>query len=327
MTTLYLLTDEGPFVFGAAVLLDLALGDPESFPHPVRLMGRAITFFEPMLRRLPVSETAQGAILACLLATAAYALTAVFLTACFHVSVMAGWIASITLLFQTVSIRCLADEALGVKRALEAGLDGARKRLSRIVGRDTKMLDEAGVCRAAIESVAENFVDGVVSPLFFAAIGGPPLAMAFKAVSTLDSMIGYRNDQYRRFGTWGARMDDAANFIPARLSALVIAFSASLLGLSRPGPVLRGVKRDGRKHASPNSGIPEAAFAAALGVRLSGPAWYGGELRQRPYMNEAARPCRPSDIPKAIRLFVASSLFFAGCAVAVSLIFRTWTIS
>lgn len=325
--TLYLLTNDGPLVIASAVLLDLAIGDPESFPHPVRVMGAAINRLEPALRRMPVPETAQGAILACLLTIAAYLLTALLLAACFHVSDMAGRIASVVLIFQAVSIRCLADEAIGVKRALEDGIEKARLRLSRIVGRDTADLDEGGICMAAVESVAENFVDGVVSPLFFAAIGGPPLAMAFKAVSTLDSMVGYRNDRYRRFGTWGARMDDVANFLPARLSVFVIALSAATIGLSPPGPVLRGARGDGKGHESPNSGLPEAAFAAALGVRLAGPVRYGGKLRVRPYMNAQGGPCRASDISRSVRLLVASSILFAGGAITASIALRAWFLS
>lgn len=216
------------------------------------------------------------------------------------------------------SAKSLAQEALGVLGELENGdAPAARNRLARIVGRDTEKLDEQGMVRAAVETVSENFVDGFLSPLFFYLLGGPPAALAYKAVNTLDSMIGYKNERYRRFGTFAARLDDVANFVPARLSLIPIALGTLLLNKSI-FHMLRIGLRDGTKHSSPNAGIPEAAFAGALDLRLGGPNYYGGELVEKPYIGEeSARPIRREKIREAVNLMLVSAVTAVMAGVAV----------
>ncbi|MCX5838858.1 MAG: adenosylcobinamide-phosphate synthase CbiB [Deltaproteobacteria bacterium] len=253
-----------------ALLLDLVLGDPRWLPHPVRLIGRLIAALEGPARRaipdarLAGSVTALAVILVAALTTGA-------------MIAIAGWIhpllddaVSILLLYTTLAARDLADHSIGVYRALERfDLAEARRLVSWLVGRDTERLTEAEVVRATLESIAENTVDGIIAPLFFAVIGGPAAAMAYKAASTLDSMIGYRNERYIDFGRTAAEIDDGANYIPARLAAPIIAAAAALTG-GRAAAAWRIARRDGRKHMSPNAGIAEAAFAGALGIRLGG---------------------------------------------------------
>lgn len=309
----YLFERDALIVLGAGILLDFLIGDPERFPHPVRLMGRAISALEPIFRRFPVDPLIQGAILVVTLVAGAFFMVHLSIVFVSGLSVSLGMAFSSLVVYQGLALRCLAGEVSGVGKALaEGGLDAGRKQVARIVGRDTKDLDQAGVSGAAIESCAENLVDGVLSPLFFAAIGGPALMMGFKAVSTLDSMIGYRNEKYIRFGRFAARLDDLANYVPARMSVLLIALASLLSGLAGAGKVLSVVKEDGRKHASPNSGLSEAAFAAALGVRLAGPLSYGGVFHARPFMNPAGRIPVPGDMTRAMRLlFLCAFLFYA----------------
>jgi len=253
-----------------ALLLDLVLGDPRWLPHPVRLIGRLITALEGPARRaipdarLAGSVTALAVILAAALATGAM----VGISGC--INPLLEDAVSILLLYTTLAARDLADHSIGVYRALERfDLAEARRLVSWLVGRDTERLTEAEVVRAAVESVAENTVDGIIAPLFFAAIGGPAAAMAYKTASTLDSMIGYRSDRYIDFGRTAAKIDDGANYIPARLAMPIITAAAAFTG-GRAAAAWRIARRDGRKHLSPNAGIAEAAFAGALGIRLGG---------------------------------------------------------
>jgi len=305
-----------------ALLLDLVLGDPRWMPHPVRLIGRLIAALEGPARRaipdarLAGSVTALAVILAAALATGAMIGTA-------------GWIhplledaVSILLLYTTLAARDLADHSIGVYRALERfDLAEARRLVSWLVGRDTGRLTEAEVVRAAVESVAENTVDGIIAPLFFAAIGGPAVAMAYKAVSTLDSMIGYRSERYIDFGRTAAKIDDGANYIPARLAAPIITAAAALTG-GRATAAWRIARRDGRKHLSPNAGIAEAAFAGALGIRLGGVI----ERRGRPVnlheIGDTIMPLARRQILAANRMMYAAT----GIAAAVFLSAR-WGIA
>jgi adenosylcobinamide-phosphate synthase len=226
------------------------------------------------------------------------------------------------MLFFCISARGLADAALTVGRALEhAGLAAGRQAVAMIVGREVDRLDETGVTRAAVETVAENLVDGVVSPIFYAAIGGAPLAVAYKMVNTLDSMIGYKNDRYRWFGRFAARLDDGANFIPARLSVPFIALATRLLG-GRAGSVLTTAWRDGRAHASPNAGFPEAAFAGALGMWMGGANYYHGRLVEKPVIGQGLAEARPSHIRQACRLMGTTSLLVFIAAAAFLLLGR-----
>jgi adenosylcobinamide-phosphate synthase len=251
-----------------AFLLDVLLGDPQWFPHPVRGIGLLITRFEALTRKHINSEFTAGMVT--VLATLSITLFLVWMTILLA-GVVHPWLERIVIIgwmYLGLSARDLADSVALVHHNLAAGdLETSRQSVSRIVGRETKYLDESEVSRAAVESVAENSVDGIVSPLFFAAIGGPVLLWLFKAVSTCDSMIGYRNEQYRSFGTFGARLDDVLNFVPARLCYLLFPLAALLRGES-PANAWTIARRDASAHPSPNAGIPEAAMAGALGIRL-----------------------------------------------------------
>jgi len=298
-----------------ACLLDLLAGDPRWFPHPVRLMGRAAACYERGARAMvrgPVGERIAGVVLALGLPLLAYAVGRALIGAAGLVHQVAGSAAAVLLAWTTLAARDLSDHAAAVQRAIEAGsLEEARRAVGLIVGRDTDGLSAQEIARAAVESVAESASDGVVAPLCYLVIGGPPLALAYKAVSTLDSLVGHHEPPYTHFGWASARLDDLANWAPARLTALLLVLAAWLLSresasMRRAWAVLR---RDGRKHASPNSGRPEAAMAGALGVRLGGPNRYGGILVERPTMGDPVTPLGPAELARALRLmWIATGL-------------------
>jgi adenosylcobinamide-phosphate synthase len=305
-------------VLPAAVVFDLLLGDPPFLPHPIRWMGAAITFFEPRFRRLALPPAIAGALFAGGL------VLLVWLTG--HLIVQtAGAIhpgletaVEVILLYYCLAIRSLDREARAVAKALRIGRAAARERISRIVGRDVRNLDETGISRAAVETVAENLVDGIISPIFFAVLGGAPLCLAFKMISTLDSMVGYKNETYIHFGKAGARLDDLANFIPARLSVPLIAAAARLLSGNGRQALQIGI-RDGRHHSSPNAGYPEAAFSGALSVRLGGGSYYHGKLVEKPYIGGRFGDVRIGHIAKACDLMLVTALLWAGLAWIISL--------
>lgn len=287
-------------------LLDVLLGDPAWMTHPVVLMGRCITRLEAGLRRAfpasPRGELAAGAVLAAVLPAgtllvtggALYGLGLAHPALRFGMEVLWGW--------QALAMRGLRDESRNVYRALTEGtLEQARKAVGRIVGRDTQALTEEGVTKAAVETVAENFSDGVAAPMFYLLLGGAPLALCYKAVNTLDSMVGYKNDRYLYFGRASARLDDLANWVPSRMAALLLA-AAAALGGEDGRAALRIWRRDRRKHASPNSAQTEAAMAGALGVELAGPAFYFGRRCDKPAIGDPLRPIEPRDILRANRL-------------------------
>ena len=294
--------------------LDLLLGDPAWLTpvHPVVLMGRAITALEKLLRaafpRTDRGEEAAGAVLALIMSVgplmlcklSLHILQIVFPPAAFALEVIWCW--------QALAVRDLKVEAMCVQKALETeSLDEARKAVSRIVGRDTAALSAAGVARAAVETVAENFSDGVIAPLLYMFLGGAPLALCYKAVNTMDSMLGYKNARYLHFGRWPAMLDDAANYLPSRLAALLLITAARLAGEDAPG-AYRIWRRDRRKHASPNSAQCEAAMAGALGLRLCGPATYFGEKHEKPWIGDKRREIVPGDIHRACRLEYAGAV-------------------
>lgn len=286
--------------------IDLAVGDPPGLPHPVVAMGHQISFWEKRLRRLfpatPSGEKAAGTLLWLLVALPALLVPAAVLWGLGLISPWLRLAAESLLCWQVLATRCLATEAMKVYRALQTGdLAQARQAVSMIVGRDTARLDEAGVTRAAVETVAENSSDGVIAPLFFLALGGAPLGLLYKAVNTMDSMLGYIDPPYTYFGRAAAKLDDVFNYIPARLSALLLLAAGGLMGLdaARGWKVFR---RDRFKHASPNSAQTEAACAGLLGVRLAGDAWYKGVLHKKPYIGDDIRPIAPGDIPLVCRL-------------------------
>lgn len=303
-------------------LLDLLVGDPQGWPHLVRLFGRLIAGLE---RRLYPWENKRraGAVLVLVVVLTAGLVPAALLTLAWSLSPWVYLGLETLLCWQCLAVKSLRVESLRVYTALAAGdLPGARKALSWIVGRDTDPLDEAGVTRAAVETVAENASDGVGAPLFWLMLGGSVLGCVYKAINTMDSMLGYRNDRYRDFGRCAARLDDAANFLPARLCAGGMLVASVLCGLDGRG-AFRIWRRDRRKHASPNSAQTEAVMAGALGVRLAGPAQYFGCLHSKPYIGDDTRPIQPGDILLAHRLLYAAAvlsllavLLVRGCVCA-----------
>ena len=295
-------------------LLDLLLGDPEALTpiHPVVLMGRCISALETRLRarfpRTPEGERRAGLLLAAILPLGTLLLCGGLLALLDRLWAPLGFVLRLLWCWQALAIKDLKDESMKVCRALEQeGLAAARTAVSRIVGRDTARLDEAGVARAAVETVAENFADGVIAPLFYMMLGGAPLALTCKAVNTMDSMLGYKNKRYLHFGRAAAKLDDAVNFLPARLAALLLIGVSFLLGEDGKN-AWRIWRRDRRKHPSPNSAQCESAMAGALGLRLLGPAWYFGEYQDKAWIGEEKKPIDAGDIRRACRLLYAGSI-------------------
>ena len=294
--------------------LDLLLGDPEKLAplHPVVLMGKAIQALETGLRAcFPAAERgelAAGRVLAAALPMGTLLGSVLLLRLLRRIWPPLGFALSAIWCWQALAVKDLRVEALRVFRALKTqGLESARAAVSRIVGRDTSVLDEAGVARAAVETVAENFSDGIIAPLFYMLLGGAPLALCYKAINTMDSMVGYQNERYLYFGRAAARLDDAANYLPARLAALLLIAAAALTG-ENPREAGRIWRRDRRKHPSPNSAQCESAMAGALGLRLLGPAWYFGEYQDKAWIGEEKKPIDAGDIRRACRLLYAGSM-------------------
>ena len=293
-------------------VLDLLLGDPEWMPHPVVQLGRATTAMERRLRKwfpkTEKGERAAGRLMAFLLPFLTLIVVFDFLWLCYEVTPWLYLVMQSLLCWQCLAMKDLASESTKVQKALEAGdLEKARKQVSRIVGRDTENLTAGGVTRAAVETVAENFSDGVIAPLLCMLVGGAPLALTYKAINTMDSMVGYKNEKYVNFGRGPARLDDAANWIPSRISAFLWMAAAGLTGNSTKG-AFRIWKRDRRKHASPNAGQTEAACAGSLGVRLAGPISYFGEPVEKEYIGDKKRKITPKDIGKANRMMFVGSV-------------------
>lgn len=308
-----------PAVITLALLLDLAIGDPRWLPHPVVLIGHLISRLEDVLRSAFRSERAAGVLLLVLTVGSAMAATWLLLRLATHIHPLAGILAAVFISSTCLATRSLHAESALVANALANGdIAAARQWLSHIVGRDTDQLDEEEIWRALVETVAENSSDGIIAPLFWLTLGGPVAGMAFKAVSTLDSMVGYRNERYLRFGWASARMDDAMNFIPARLTSLLMIIAAPLAGLSLRGAT--GITlRDRLKHPSPNSGHPEATAAGALGVRLGGAASYGGQPSWKEYIGEPRASLDEGAYRGMLRLMYASSFLMAAICIVGSL--------
>lgn len=313
------------YILPAALVLDMILGDPRCFPHPVRWMGRAIEIFEPFFRKLLINRNRIGSIVAggffaVFLISTTWLLTFALVRVAENIAPWAGLLVQIVLIYYCISARSLEKEAMEVASSLRRkNLHRARQQVAMIVGRDVKQLDHGGVARATFETVAENLVDGVISPLFFAALGGAPLAMAYKMINTLDSMVGYKNEAYMEFGKVSARIDDAANFIPARLSVLVIGFAVQLLAENGVTAV-KTAWQDGAGHSSPNAGYSEAAFAGALRVRLGGPNYYHGHLVEKPYIGHKFDPVETDHIKKGCELMLISSMLWV-CILCVVIFF------
>ncbi|MGH9905576.1 MAG: adenosylcobinamide-phosphate synthase CbiB [Pyrinomonadaceae bacterium] len=312
-----------------AYVLDWLIGDPQWFPHPVRWIGRMIGAGERWLRKIaktPRGELVAGAILV-LVVVGTFGLGSWRLLAWIKDwNLNAAVIASVFLAATTIATKSLLDEAKAVRQFLQAGnLESARSQLTRIVGRDTKDLDEAEITRAAIETLAESSSDGIVAPMFYLTIGGVPAALAYKAINTLDSMIGHHGARYEYFGKCAARLDDVANFVPARLTAALIVLNAWTLRLDWQN-AWRVLRRDGGKHKSPNAGRPEAAMAGALGVRLGGTNFYDGERHVGQYLGDTQRRLDVESFTSALRLtrYVSLTVFSLSFTTILLITQRFW---
>jgi len=297
----------------SSYVADLIFGDPEWFPHPVRLMGRLISFLDNRLRGHSGwrRERIKGVILAFLVIGISTAFAYLFIEVPKRLDPFLGSLAWIYLGYTTLSTKDLRVKAKEILEKIEENsLIEARKKLSKIVGRDTQDLSKEKIIEATVESVAENTNDGIIAPLFYLILGGPILGITYKAINTLDSMVGYKNEKYLYFGWFSARLDDAANFIPARITGILIALSSAILlfSLSNFHSSLRIMLLDGRKHPSPNSGISEAAMAGALGIRLGGPSTYKGILIDKPFIGEEKRKIEPFLIGKSLNISLLTSL-------------------
>ena len=295
-----------PYILMVAITLDLILGDPRWLPHPVVGMGRLISAGEKILRRLIRNERTGGVLLLVSVVGSTSLITFLLLKGANAASPYLGSSLASILAWTCLAARSLHSESKLVADRLAIGdLAGARESLSRIVGRDTADLGEPEIWRALVETVAENTSDGIIAPLFYLMIGGPVLGLAYKAVNTLDSMVGYKNERYLRFGWASARFDDLANWLPARLTGLLMAGAAPFVGLSAVG-AFRMMVRDGGNHSSPNSGIPEAATAGALRVRLGGTNRYFGKTVEKPTIGDPLRDLSRKSYQGAVRLMYGS---------------------
>ena len=313
-------------MIGYAVLggfvLDAIFGDPAWLPHPVVYMGKAISVLEKGLRarlpKTPEGELWGGRILAFCLPVGTLALTSLVCMGAAALHPLLGLAVQMFWCGQALAAKGLVQESMNVCRELtKPDLPAARIAVSRIVGRDTQALTAEGVTKAAVETVAENASDGVIAPLFYMLLGGAPLALTYKAINTMDSMVGYKNTQYLYFGRAAAKLDDIANYLPSRIAALLWVAAAALTG-NDARSAWRIWRRDRRNHASPNSAQTESACAGALNVQLAGPAYYFGEYYPKPTIGDAVRSIEPEDIRRADRMMYAESLL----ALALGLLIR-----
>lgn len=309
--------------------LDLILGDPPYRFHPVRLMGGMARLYEDRIRRHIEDELKGGWLLAVALPLDVFLITAGLLWISNLIHPAMAFALTIFLIYSALSIRDMEDHVRRIDQSLSDGdLESARLHLSKIVGRDTGALQEKDIVRAAVETVAEGTLDGIVSPMFYAALGGAPFVMVFKSASTLDSLVGYRNERYEKFGRFAARLDDLLNYLPARITPVLIAIGALFSG-SDARRALRIGFRDGRNNPSPNSGFPESSFAGALGVKLGGLNYYEGQAVKKPFLHAEAKEPERGDIAKSIRLMYFTSfialLFAVGALYGTGMILSYFT--
>ena len=317
------------FAFIAGFVLDLLIGDPHFIPHPVRLIGSLISFLDKRLNsdvkynssenEANLTKYKRGVLLAFTVIFATFAVSVIILVAAYSINLYAGVIVEAVMTCQILATKCLRVESMRVYDALRTdGVDAGRRAVSMIVGRDTSVLDESGVTRAAVETVAENTSDGVIAPMLYTAIGGPVLGFVYKAVNTMDSMLGYKNDKYMYFGRFAARLDDVVNFIPARISAYLMIAAAFIGGRQFDGRnAYRIFKRDRFNHASPNSAQTESVCAGALRVQLAGDAVYFGKLVKKKYIGDRLREIEYEDIKRANRLMYITAFLCELLSVAV----------
>jgi adenosylcobinamide-phosphate synthase len=297
-----------PLLLGA-FLLDLAIGDPRWFPHPVVLMGKFISSGERFLWSGKASrDFVSGMVLSLTLIALVVGTTWALVYALTLLPPLIAFVLTAGLASTTLATRGLLDAVTKIETPLRSGnLVKARENLAQIVGRDTAALNQDKVLRASLESLAENTSDGIVAPLFYLFLGGIPLAMAYKTVNTLDSMIGYRTERYLYFGKFAARLDDAANFVPARLTSLLMVIATLLVRLNA-GLAIRVLRRDHANHLSPNAGYPEAALAGALGIRLGGPSVYFGKEVWKPYLGDDLTPVNIEMLKEARSLCLVTAI-------------------
>ncbi len=307
----------------AGFLLDLLIGDPRWLYHPVIFIGKTISFFERNIRRrfpaTPHGELAGGVLLVLLTLVVSGGIPVVILAVTGRIHPLLQWAAGAFLCYQLLAMKCLKDESMKVYHALKTGtLEDGRHAVSMIVGRDTQALDEKGVIKAAVETVAENFSDGVLAPMFYMVIGGPVLMFLYKGINTMDSMVGYKNDRYLYFGRCAARLDDAANFIPSRLAGIMLILAAYLGNFSGKD-AKRIFLRDRKKHASPNSAQTESAAAGALQIQLAGNAYYFGKLHEKQFIGDPIREIQVEDIRRMNKLMYLASIMSAVLFTAAGL--------
>ena len=296
----------------AGFIIDLIAGDPRWLYHPVRIIGNGISLAEKLLRKIfpktKTGERAAGVVLVLLVTGISAAVPLVVLTLLYKHVPLIGFLVETFWCYQLLATKSLKKESDAVYHELKYGtIESSRHAVSMIVGRDTQNLDAAGVAKAAIETVAENFSDGVAAPLFYLVIGGAPLGLCYKAINTMDSMVGYKNDRYLYFGRAAAKLDDIANYIPARISAFLMMFAACLSGQNAKH-AFQIWKRDRYNHASPNSAQTESVAAGALDILLAGDAWYFGKLVKKPTIGEDLRTVEAADIMRINRMMIVASL-------------------
>lgn len=303
---------------GLGFLVDLLVGDPHGLPHPVIFIGKLIAALDKLLRRVfpktVKGENVAGAVLWLIVVSVSTAVPALLLWGCGAVSVWLRLVVETVMCWQILATKSLRDESMKVHAALETGdIEKSRYAVSMIVGRDTASLSDAGVTRAAVETVAENTADGIVAPIMFMALGGAPLGFFYKAINTMDSMLGYVEPPYKNIGLVPAKLDDAANFIPARFSAIVMLAAGKILGLDVKNG-WRIFKRDRFNHASPNSAQTESVCAGLLGVQLAGDAWYHGVLHKKKHIGDPLRKIEHGDIPRVCKImYVTAALSLVIC--------------
>lgn len=301
--------------FFLGFILDLLLGDPHFIYHPVRIIGNLIAFVEKRLNRTDYSDNRRrnnGRILVFVVIASTGIVTAGILIIAYLINIYAGIVVEAIMTYQILAIKSLKDESMKVYYALKTeDLQASRQAVSMIVGRDTMELTQEGVAKAAVETVAENTSDGIIAPMIYTAIGGPVLGYVYKSINTMDSMVGYKNDRYMNFGRAAAKLDDIVNYIPARVSAVIMIEAAGILSVfSKKYDAKRAArifKRDRYNHASPNSAQTEAVCAGALGLRLAGDASYFGKVVKKPYIGDEIRKIEKEDIVRANKLLYVSA--------------------
>lgn len=316
------------WILPASLLLDLGFGDPQGFPHPVRLIGKFARFMEKITRKYIFSERFAGIITSFSVYSISFILPWIIIEFSRYLHPFLAELTSAFIIYTSIALKDLLAHSKDVYSALhENDLEKARIMVGRIVGRDTANLEEPEIVRAGLESVGESLVDGITAPLFFAALGGPCFAMCYRSINTLDSLFGYKNEMYLKFGWASARMDDLANYIPARLTAPILCISSAILGFY-PLRSFKILLRDGKKHPSPNSGLCEAALAGALRIQLGGRNYYSGVPSEKPKLGDPDRKLVPNLILDANRIIFLTSIFssilFLGLGQVIHLVIGTF---